>query len=235
MTAKEILSQLEKMGSPQIKSILMKHGAKEPLFGVKIGDMKPIVKKIKRDYELSTALYKSGIYDAMYLAGLIADEDKMTAKEIDQWAQASTSTGISEYTVAWVAAESKYGWELGLKWIDSKNTLVASSGWCALAGWLSLKPDEELDMKKITALLKRIEKEIPTAPNRLRYVMNMFVLVAGCYVKELTPLCLQTAKNYGTITVDMNGTACRVPSIPDYIKKVKEKGGWGKKKKTVKC
>jgi hypothetical protein len=26
---------------------------------------------------------------------------------------------ISEYTVAWVAAESRYGWELALEWIES--------------------------------------------------------------------------------------------------------------------
>jgi 3-methyladenine DNA glycosylase AlkD len=235
MTSKEVLSQLQKMGSAQIKSILLKHGASEPIYGVRIGDMKPIIKKVKKDYQLSMDLYNSGVYDAMYLAGLIADEDKMSKKEIQQWAEKSNCGGISEYTVAWVAAESTHGWELGLEWIESPKERIASSGWSALAGWISMKPDEELDIKKIRALLKRIQKEIHKAPNRVRYVMNNFVIVTGSYVKELTEECKEIGKAIGPVMVDMGDTACEVPSIEKYIDKVKAKGTIGKKKKTVKC
>jgi len=235
MIAKEVIAQLEKMGDPQIKSILLKHGAKEPVFGVRIGDMKPIVKKVKKDYQLSLDLYNSGVYDAMYLAGLIADEEKMSKQEINDWCRKSKSTGLCEYTVAWVAAESKFGWELGMEWIDSKDEKIASSGWATLSGWISLKPDEELDIKTIRLLLKRIEKEIHGAPNRVRYVMNGFIISTGAYVKELTDESIKTAKKNGIVMVEMEGTACKVPSAPDYIQKVIDKGGWGKKKKTVKC
>jgi len=235
MTSKEVLSQLEKMANPQIKAILLKHGIKEPLLGVKIGDMKPIQKKIKKDHKISMELYNSGVYDAMYLAGLIADEEKMTKKEINDWAKRSNSSGTSEYTVSWVAAESKYGWELGMEWIDSPNELIASSGWSTLAGWLSLKPDSELDIKTIRSLLKRIEKQIHKAPNRVRYVMNNFIICAGSYVKELTAECMELSDRIGTVMVDMGGTACKVPAAADYIKKVEARGGLGKKKKTVKC
>ena len=235
MTSKEVMSQLEKMANPQIKAILLKHGITEPLLGVKIGDMKPIQKKIKKDYELSKELYKSGVYDAMYLAGLIADEEKMSKKEIADWAKKSKNSGVSEYTVSWVAAESKYGWELGMEWIDSPDELIASSGWSTLAGWLSLKPDNELDIKTIRSLLRRIEKQIHKAPNRVRYVMNNFIICAGSYVTELTAECMDISDKIGTVMVDMGGTACKVPAAADYIKKVKAHGKLGKKKKTVKC
>jgi len=42
MTAKEILIELEKMGDLLTKNTLMKHGAKEPFFGVKVADLKKI-------------------------------------------------------------------------------------------------------------------------------------------------------------------------------------------------
>ena len=44
MTANEILTQLEAYGDERTKSTLMKHGAKEPFFGVKVADMKKILK-----------------------------------------------------------------------------------------------------------------------------------------------------------------------------------------------
>jgi 3-methyladenine DNA glycosylase AlkD len=235
MTTEQIMKELEKKGSETIKKILCSHGAKEPLYGVKIGDLKVIQKKVKKDHELAMDLFATGNYDAMYLAGLIADESKMNKKDIQQWAERSTSNGISEYTVAWVAAESEFGWELGIKWIDSPKEKIASAGWSTLSGVVALKPDDQLDIPTIKKLLKRIEKEVHSAPNRVRYTMNCFVIAVGGYIKELTKDAIETSKGMGTIIVDMGGMACKIPFAADYIKKMEARGNIGKKRKTVKC
>lgn len=235
MTTEQIMKELEKKGSENIKKIFRNHGAKGPMFGVKVGDLKVIQKKIKKNHELAMELFATGNYDAMYLAGLIADESKMSKKDIQQWAEKSTSSGISEYTVAWVAAESNYGWELGMKWIDSPAENIASSGWSALSGVIAMKPDDELDISTIKLLLKRIEKEIHSASNRVRYAMNCFIISTGGYVKGLTKEAIETAKKIGAVHIDMNGTACKVPFAADYIKKMEAKGYIGKKRKTIKC
>ena len=235
MTTEQVMKELEKKGSESVKKIFLNHGAAEPMYGVKIADLKVIQKKVKRDHELAMNLFATGNYDAMYLAGLIADESKMSKKDIQQWAEKSTSSGISEYTVAWVAAESEYGWELGMQWIDSPKEKIATAGWNTLAGVIAMKPDGELDIETIQKLLQRIAKEIHSAPNRVRYTMNGFILGVGAYIKGLTKEAIETAKKIGTVYVDMGGTACVVPPAGDYIKKIEAKGGIGKKKKTVKC
>jgi len=235
MTTEQIMKELEKKGSESIKKIFLNHGAKGPLFGVKVGDLKVIQKKVKKDHQLAMELFGTGIYDAMYLAGLIADESKMSKKDIQQWAEKSPSHGISEYTVAWVAAESDYGWELGMKWIDSPKETIASSGWNTLSGVIAMKPDNELDIVLIKKLLQRIVKEIHSAPNRVRYTMNGFVIGVGSYIKELTKEAIEISKKIGDVYVDMEGTACKVPSVVDNIKKIEARGSLGKKKKTVKC
>jgi DNA alkylation repair enzyme len=235
MTTEQIMKELEKKGSESIRKIFLNHGAKGPMFGVKVGDLKVIQKKVKKDHQLAMELFDTGNYDAMYLAGLIADESKMNKKDIQQWAEKSHTHGISEYTVAWVAAESEYGWELGMKWIDSPKETIASSGWNTLSGVIAMKPDNELDIALIKKLLQRIVKEIHSAPNRVRYTMNGFVIGVGGYIKELTKEAMETSKKIGDVYVDMRGTACKVPSAPDYIKKMEAKGYIGKKKKTVKC
>ena len=98
------MALLESLGSPQIKSIHLKHGVKEPLFGVRVGDLKPIQKKIKKDYQLAKDLYATGNADAMYLAGLIADDEKMTRDDLRAWVKQAHSNNICEYTVPWVTA-----------------------------------------------------------------------------------------------------------------------------------
>ena len=235
MTKDQVMSELKKKGSDSVKKIFQNHGATEPMYGVKVADLKVIQKKVKKDHELAMGLFATGNYDAMYLAGLIADESKMSRKDIQLWAEKSHSHGISEYTVAWVAAESDYGWELGMQWIDSPKERIASAGWNTLSGIIAMKPDNELDITTIKKLLQRIMKEIHSAPNRVRYTMNGFVIGVGGYIKELTKEAIETAKKIGDVYVDMGGTACKVPSAGDYIKKMEAKGYIGKKRKTVKC
>lgn len=235
MTAKEILAQLKELGNPQTKKIWTNYGAKEPVFGVKIEELKKIQKKIKQNHELALELFDSGNSDAMYLAGLISDPMKMTKKDLQNWAEKAYWSMLSEYCVAWTAAESRYGIELGLKWIEDKRENVASSGWCTLASVASIRPDEELDIKLYKSLLKRIEKEIHTERNRVKNSMNMFVIAIGCYIKALTEDCITSGKKIGIVSVDMGGTACKVPEVEPYIKKVIARGSVGKKRKTAKC
>src|SRR5437667_12751071 len=112
MTAEEIVGQLKPLGTDSYKKVLRNHGVPEPFFGVKIEDLKKLQKRIKKDYHLALELYDTGIYDAMYLAGLIADDSKMTRKDLRHWLATANCGMLSEYTVPWVAAESKHGHEL---------------------------------------------------------------------------------------------------------------------------
>src|SRR5947208_13517407 len=98
MTASEIVEELRPLGKDSYKKVLLNHGIKEPVFGVKIEDLKKIQKRIKKDYQLALDLYDTGIYDAMYLAGLIADDLKMTKKDLKRWVEKANSASLCDYT-----------------------------------------------------------------------------------------------------------------------------------------
>ena len=235
MTVKQALEELKKMGSESVKKIFIKHGAKEPVYGVKVEDLKRLQKKLKNDHSLALELYNTGVGDAMYLAGLMANGAEMNKKELQDWAEKANWSMISEYSVAWVAAESKYGWELALEWINSPKENIASAGWSTLSSIVSIKEDKELNIAELKKLLARVQKEIHKAQNRVCYTMNGFVIAVGSYVRELTDAATKTAENIGEVTVDVGGTACKVPAAADYINKMKQKGSIGKKRKTAKC
>lgn len=235
MTVKEIMAELEQFGSESTKRVLMKHGAKEPFFGVKVADMKKIVKKTKKDHALSLELFNTGNGDAMYFAGLIADEKKISKKDLKGWVKKANWYMVSEYTVAWIAAESNYGFELGLEWIESDEEHIASAGWSTLSNLMSIKNDEELDVAKFSELLDRIKKTIHDCPNRVRHTMNGFVIAAGSYVAALTDKAMEVAEVIGKVNVDMNGTACKVPPARQYIQKIIDMDRVGKKRKMARC
>jgi 3-methyladenine DNA glycosylase AlkD len=234
-SAATILAELKSLGSEGYRKILRNHGAREPLFGVKISELKKIQKRIKKNHDLALALYQSGNYDAMYLAGLIVDDRSMAKKDLQEWVAGAYCAPIAESTVAWVAAESLYGWEIGLKWIDSKQELIAAAGWATLSGLTSIKADADLDLDELKGLLHRVDSTIHASPNRVRGAMNSFVIHLGSHVKALTADAMKAARRIGTVTIDMGDTACKVPDAFDCINKVKTRGTIGTKRKTVKC
>ncbi len=234
MTAKEIVAELKQLGTPQIKKIWLNHGGQEPCLGVKVEDMKKIRKRVKTDYQLALDLYDTGIADAMYLAGLIADDAKMTKKDLQKWVAAASSTWVAEYTVPWVASSGPHGRELALKWMESTNERIATAGWQTYSSMVAITDDADLDLGEIKTLLKRVAKSIHQQPNRVRYTMNGFVIAVGCHVKPLHQLAVDTALNMGKIAVDLVGD-CKIPFAPEQIKKFAARSAIGKKRKSPKC
>src|SRR5258708_17005240 len=175
MKATAIVEELKGLGNAGYKATMLKHGVKEPFFGVKIEDLKKIQKRVKKDYQLALDLYDTGIYDAMYLAGLIADDLKMTKQDLQKWVNKAHCGMLCDYTVPWVAAESRFGRELALEWIDSETEQVAKAGWATHSSLVAITDDDDLDLAELKRLLQRVEKTIHAQPDRVRYVMNGFV------------------------------------------------------------
>ncbi|HEX7860350.1 MAG TPA: DNA alkylation repair protein [Verrucomicrobiae bacterium] len=234
MTATTILGELEKAGRESYKRTLMNnHGVKEPCFGVSIADLKKFQKLIKCDYKLALELYDSGNYDAMYLAGLIADVEKMSKRNLEHWVKRAYGGALPATTVASVAAGSNHGRELALKWIDSTKPNIASAGWATLSTIVSVAEDAELDIAVLKQLVHRVQKEIHRAPDIPRYHMNSFLIAVGSYVPALTKLALETAEKIGPVKADLGNNHCKIPFAPDYIRKVEARGSIGKKRKSA--
>lgn len=235
MTAQQIITEIEPLGTEGYRRILRNHGVTGPLFGVKISELKKYEKAIKKNYQLALDLFDTGVYDAQYLAGLIADEKKMTKEDLRNWLSRAGSDTVSEYAVAWVAADGPYGWELGLEWIESSQEREALVGWSTLSSWVSVKEDSELDVPTLRKLLERVTNTIHAQHDKVRYNMNGFVTCVGCYVRELKVEAMAAGEEIGIVKVDMGNTACKVPFSPDYIHKVDSMGRVGKKRKTARC
>jgi 3-methyladenine DNA glycosylase AlkD len=233
MDLAQAMRALEAKGKPSTKRIYMRHGATEPLFGVSVADMKAILKQAGRDHSLALRLYDTRNGDAQYLAGLMADAEAMTRRDLERWARTATWYMVREYSVAGVAADGPHGWSMGSKWIDARDAGVQTCGWASLSGCLATRPDAELDLDCAGELLQRVAGELHGAENRVRHAMNGFVIAAGAWVPALRRRALAVAKALGKVEVDMGGTACRVPDAAQAIAKAASRPT--KKRASARC
>jgi hypothetical protein len=235
MNLDQVMSTLASKGSEATKKLLVKHGAKEPFFGVKVADLKPLHKKLQGEQALALQLYATGNADAQYLAGMITDGAKMTAAQLDTWAKTANWNMISSFTVAWVASEHADGFAIAAKWIDSKQEAVAVAGWKTLGALAATVPDDQLPAKKFSALLDRVAKTISAAPDDVRLAMNQFIIAVGTYVAPLGEQAIATARKIGQVEADMGDTACKIPDAEAYILKSRRGAPIAPKRKTVRC
>ena len=65
---RDVLAQLEAVGTAQNRKVYARHGAAEPMFGVSYKELGRIGKPLAGDHRLAEALWRSGNHDARVLA-----------------------------------------------------------------------------------------------------------------------------------------------------------------------
>ena len=217
MTLDEVLHALEKAGSEATRKTYLRHGAREPLFGVKFADLKPLVKRIGADHELAVALWNTKNHDARVLALKIADPARVAPAELDRWARENTMRMCGGY-VAMLAAESPHGAAKAREWAASSDATLRAAGW-TLAGMLA-SGDASTPDDWFVQRLAQIEKSIHAAPNAEKEAMNMALITIGGRNEVLRKAALAAAKRIGTVEVDHGDTDCKTPAAGPYIEKM---------------
>ena len=105
-TVNQVMKKLKGKGNPQRRDLFKRHGARDELYGVSVADMKVIAKTIKGEQDLACELYDTGNYDAMYLAGMVADGTQMTKRQLQSWASAADWQLLSEATQGTVYSDT---------------------------------------------------------------------------------------------------------------------------------
>ncbi len=234
MDFESIMKELESLGSDRTKKIYMQQGAREPLYGVATGAMKPLVKAIKINQPLAERLYATGNYDAMYLAGMIADPKSMTIDDFDRWMESAYFYMISDYIVAVTLSESEIAQAVSDTWIKSDRELHVSAGYSCYCWLLGNRKDDYFDKDKIDKMLEVVAGKIGEAPDRARFAMSYFVAAIGVSYLPLHEKALQISKDIQPVEIIKNGSK-RVHHAEQEIQKAIQKGRIGFKRRYVRC
>ncbi len=214
---KDVMAELESLGSAQTRKTYLRHGATEPLFGVKFGDLRPLQKRHRGDQVLAESLMETGNSDAMTLALRIADPTQVKSRQIDAWLkplQYSLLIGmVADLASRTSCAEAK--WK---KWSKSPQERSLAAGYTLLASWLvhdaANVPDEIVGVA-----LDRIESTIHDVPNQARHAMNQALISIGIYLPAYHDRAMSVAKAIGKVSVDHGETSCKTPDAAAYIER----------------
>ncbi|MVO98208.1 DNA alkylation repair protein [Paenibacillus lutrae] len=235
MNLEMVMQELEALGKDCLKKMYLSKGAREPLFGVATGEMKPIFKKIKLNQPLAEQLYATGNYDAMYFAGIIAEPNSMTEADYDRWLASAYFYMLSDYVVAVTLSEADIAQDVADKWIASGEDLIMSAGWSCYCWLLGSRPDSEFTESKLSKMLEQVEETVHDAPERTKYSMNNFMYTVATSYSPLHDKAVATAKAVCPVEVTSDTGKSKFLNAAENIQKTVEKGRLGFKRKHVRC
>ena len=219
LTFDEAMAALEAAGTEQTRSTYLRHGASEPLFGVKFGDLRPLAKRIGTDHALAEALWASGNTDARLLACMVADPAAVSEDELDAWLADIDTYFLVDVFVAEIASKTPGRRARAERWIASDRDRTAQAGW-DLMNFVALSDDDVPD-DYFEVQLELIRARIDDYGNWTRRSASNTITGIGLRNDELEAAARQTAKDIGQVEFDPGPTSCVMPDPIEYLEKTK--------------
>ena len=188
-----------------------KSGAGDNQFGVSLGDIRALAKKIRTDHPLALSLWETGNVDAQFLATLLIQPKKLSAKEMDRMVRSLTFVRVADWLNAYVVRQHPDKEALRQDWMAADDRWAARAGWDLTAERVAKSPDG-LDLP---ALLARIESEMASADPEVQWTMN----IHACGHRHPLPQAPQAGHRHWREVGDLSGLprfeGLHVPLRPD--------------------
>ncbi len=214
MTLQETLRELEKLGNAKVRAQNAKSGAGENQFGVSLGEIRVLAKKIRTDHSLALSLWDTGNVDAQFLATLLIDPKKLTTEAVDRLVRTISFVRVADWLNSYVVAKHPNRETLREGWMAADpDRWAARSGWYLTAERVAEDPSG-LDLP---ALLDRIESEMAGAEPEVQWTMNSTLAAIGINVPKLRKRAVDIGETLGIYRDYPVSKGCTSPFAPIWI------------------
>ncbi|GAA4325843.1 DNA alkylation repair protein [Mucilaginibacter gynuensis] len=221
MTVAEIVTKLKSLADQKVYAHNVKFGAGENQFGVKMGDIRTLAKKLKTDHQLAKALWETGNVEARLLATLVVNPKLLSQAELDNMVRSERFSQVADWLSAYVIKEYPDKEQLREQWMLTDDPMAARAGWSLTSGKVARSP-EGID---IPALLDRIEVEMPVAPPEVQWTMNSTLAQIGINHPAYRERALAIGERLGIYRDYPTSKGCTSPFAPIWINEMVRRQG----------
>jgi 3-methyladenine DNA glycosylase AlkD len=213
MTLHETLKQLEALGSAKVRAQNAKGGAGDNQFGVSLGDIRTVAKKIRTNHDLALSLWETRNVDAQFLSTLLIQPKKLPAKEMDRMVRSIAFVRVADWLNAYVVRQHPDKETLRQDWMTADDRWAARAGWDLTSERVAKSPDG-LD---VPALLARIESEMADAAPEVQWTMNNTLATIGIHFAKHRKQAIAIGEKLGIYRDWPVSKGCTPPFAPIWI------------------
>ncbi|MGI8981169.1 MAG: DNA alkylation repair protein [Pirellulaceae bacterium] len=152
-------------------------------FGVSVGAMHKLAKRLGRNHELAEGLWKTGWYEARMMAAFIDEPAKITPAQMDRWCRDFDSWAICDTVCFHLFDRTPHAWKKVVKWSSQKGEFVKRAAFALLASLVC--HDKQADDELFAEGLLLVEKSATDERNFVKKGVNWAL---RCIGKRSLPL-----------------------------------------------
>ena len=134
MSTQEVLAWLEQRGTRRNVAGMARYGiVARHVYGVSVGTLRQLAKRVGKDHPLSLALWETGWYEARLLAAMIGDPERVTRRQMNGWAAGFESWADCDTACFALFDRSPFAWEKASQWTASPREFVKRGGYVLMA------------------------------------------------------------------------------------------------------
>ena len=213
MSIESILRELESLGDPKMRKHHLKHGATGIIYGVKMGDIRKLAARLGMDHARAIELWDTGVMDARLLAVLMADPQKLSVSDLENWVRTGDVDQVADWLQSYLVKGHPEKEQLRPAWMSETHPWLLRSAWALTAGRIASSPDG-LDLD---ALLERINRELPVAHPAVQWTMNMALAYIGIHHPALRARAVDIAEHWGVFRDYPVSKGCTSPFATIWI------------------
>jgi 3-methyladenine DNA glycosylase AlkD len=130
----EIIELLRQKGNVASKLGMARYGINtDKAFGVSIPFLRSIAADNKNNHELALDLWKTSYHEAMILASMIDDPEKVTEKQIESWVKMFDSWDLCDQCCSNLFVRTPFAYDKAIDWTLRDETFVKRAGFVMMA------------------------------------------------------------------------------------------------------
>jgi len=156
-TLNDVLDQLNnKAKSDQLDGMARFGIVGDQRLGVSVPDMRKIAKDIGKDHQLALDLWETGIPEAMIVASMVAEPDKLTEEQMEDWVVDINSWDICDQVCMNLFEKSPLAEKKIHDWSQREEEFVKRSAYALIAclAWHDKEASDEEFTKYFTVIIR---------------------------------------------------------------------------------
>jgi len=193
MDRNDVLAWLRKQGTRRTFDGMARYGiVAQRAFGVPMGTLLKMKKRVGTDHDLAIALWDSGWYEARLLAALVGDPERVTRRQMNAWAAGFENWADCDTVCFQLWDRTPFAWEKARQWSASPREFAKRAGFVLMA-CLALH-DKAAPDKRFLAFLPLIEKGARDERNFVKKGVNWALRGIGRRSVALNAAAVAVAK-----------------------------------------
>ncbi len=192
-TSKELLKILHSKANTKNVEGMAKFGMTSTnRLGISVPNMRKIAKQNGNDHSVAMELWDTGIPEAQIVAALIAEPDKLTEKQMENWVKDFNSWDVCDQVCMNLFDKTPLAWKKIYDWSEREEEFVKRAAFSLIAciAW----HDKSISDEKLIELFPLIKREATDNRNFLKKAVNWALRHIGKKNKTLYKAAINLAK-----------------------------------------